>query len=164
MRITAELMYDRDLVVRAINSHFRTVVDLRFLCALVVLAASVGYLASSGDRSWFVGVLAAVFFLSVSFLGALYLHHRHSALSRFRSMGHPAVFFSANESGFALTSSLGESSLPWSAVRAISRFPGFWLLYLSRSQFINIPLVSLPEGAAEYIATRVALAGGRSGA
>ncbi|MFZ4732759.1 MAG: YcxB family protein [Pirellulales bacterium] len=34
--------------------------------------------------------------------------------------------------------------IPWSTVTAVWRFPTFWLLVFSQSQFITIPLESLP--------------------
>jgi hypothetical protein len=164
MSIKAELVYDRGLVLRGINSHWRNVVGFRFLVALGLVVASTSVLLCIGNRSWFVGVLGAAPLLCVSFLFTLYLSHRHSALARLHAMGRPTVNFSADESGFTLQSSLGASTLPWSSIKSISRFPDYWLVYFARSQFITLPIANLPTSTTEFVAAQVATAGGDNGA
>ena len=59
------------------------------------------------------------------------------------------------------SSSIGDVSVPWAAVKELWKFPDFWLLFFSKSQFITLPLNSVSVPMRQFIAERVELIGGR---
>jgi hypothetical protein len=61
----------------------------------------------------------------------------------------------------SLSSAAGTTTLPWSAVCDVWRFESCWLLLLSKSQFVTLPLADLSAEAAEFIRTQVLAAGGK---
>ncbi|QNH15267.1 hypothetical protein HEP74_00385 [Xanthomonas sp. SS] len=157
----ATLRYDRTLIRQAVASFCWRVVGLRYLVALALVAGSLVFLVRGGNASWWVGVLAGVLALGVVFPVALYaIHYRHSLL-RLDAMGAPLGTLEASEASLSLSSRAGTTTLPWSAVCEVWRFESYWLLLLSKSQFVTLPLADLTPEAAEFIRTRVLAAGGK---
>jgi len=156
----ATLSYDRTLIRQAVASFCWRVVGLRYLVALVLVAGSLVFLVRGGNASWWVGVLAGVLALGVVFPVALYaIHYRHSLL-RLDAMGAPLGTLEASEASLSLSSGAGITTLPWSAVSEVWRFESYWLLLLSKSQFVTLPLADLSPETAEFIRIRVLAAGG----
>jgi hypothetical protein len=107
-----------------------------------------------GDRSWVLGASAAVGGLGALFAGALYAVHLRETLTRFRRMQLPEATLEIGEERFRVTSDAGSSELQWSAITEIWQFPAFWLLFLSRAQFMTFPVADLDAKARERIASR----------
>ena len=78
-------------------------------------------------------------------------------------MRSPEALFRAEASGFSISSELGTVSMPWSAVKRVWRHPGFWLLVLSRSSQVTLPLAAVPEEAQSFILQQIEGAGGKVG-
>ncbi|QNH19502.1 hypothetical protein HEP73_00392 [Xanthomonas sp. GW] len=157
----ATLRYDKTLIRQAVASFCWRVVGLRYLVALALVAGSLVFLVRGGNASWWVGVLAGVLALGVVFPVALYaIHYRHSLL-RLDAMGTPLGTLEASEASLSLSSGAGITTLPWSAVSEVWRFESYWLLLLSKSQFVTLPLADLTPEAAEFIRARVLAAGGK---
>jgi hypothetical protein len=110
-----------------------------------------------------VGTLATVLALGVVFTIALYALPFRDSLRKFREMGTPEVTFVADESTFTFTSELGNSTAKWSAITEVWRFRGFWLLSLSKTQFVTLPLTDIPSEMQTYILQRIEAAGGKVG-
>ena len=55
------------------------------------------------------------------------------------------------------------ATLPWLSVQQVWRYPDFWLLLLSPSQCITLPLGDLPEAMRTEILARLQQHGGRVG-
>ena len=145
----------------AVLAFWRRTVGVGFVVALTLLAGSLGLLLWHGDRSWFVGAIGAFLLFGLAFAALIYVVHLRGALARFRGMGSPIATMELTDEAFTVASGLGRSSLPWSAVAEVWRYRSFWLLLFSKSQFITLPLASLPADAQAFIVARVTAAGGK---
>ena len=137
----------RAFVTRAIVRGF----GLWFFIACAVVASSITYLVSHGDRSWLVGALAAMLIFVAVFFLVIYLAHYRNTVGRFRQMRVPEATFSYTEERFTLTSELGTATLPWSSITEVWHYPRFWLLLFSRSQFSTLPLDCLDAETQAFI-------------
>ena len=124
---------------------------LKFLLAIGVVIATMAYLLSSNDHGWFIGfALAVILFVGV-FITAIYVAHFRNTVGRFRQMRTPEATLSGDEKQFTLSSELGSATMPWSAITEVWRYPRFWLLLFSRSQFVTLPTDDLDEEARAFI-------------
>jgi hypothetical protein len=157
------LCYDVHLLRRAVLRFWWRVVGIRLVIALVVTAAGLVVMVADGNTSWFVGVLATVLAFGVIFMVVLYVIHYRNALQILQKMGDPTGTLTASESSISLSSGAGSSTFPWSAVTELWQFPGFWLLFFSKSQFVTLPLANFTTEAKAFILERVQASGGKIG-
>ena len=104
------LRYDRHLLRQAVLRFWWRLIGVRFVIALIVMAACLAWLVSHGDRSWVVGVLATVLALAVGFIVMIYFVHYRSAMRRFKNMGEPEGTLTVAET--SLTMSSGAAQAP----------------------------------------------------
>ena len=157
------LHYDENLLRQAVLRFWWRVIGVRFVIALVVMGASLAWLVSHGDRSWFVGVVATVLVLAIALMVAVYFIHYRNAMKKLKNMGDPQATLTVSETSLTLSSGAGSSTVPWSAVTEIWQFPGFWLMFFSRSQFVTLPLADLTPQMRALVLDRVRASGGKIG-
>jgi hypothetical protein len=157
----ATLEYTESLLQEAVFAFWMRTVGVGFLAALALLLGSLVFLVWRGDRSWFVGALGAFFVLGVGLASVVYFVHLRNAMAKFRGMGAPIATLSFDDASFSMSSGLGSTSLHWSAVTEIWRFPTFWLLLFSKAQFVTVPLATVSSEAQAFILSRVSAAGGK---
>ncbi len=155
------LNYNEALIRQAVRSFWWRVVGLRFLVALALVGASLIMRIHSSDTSWLVGVLASVLILGIAFMAALYIVHYRNALGKLKAMGKPQATLDASETSLSLSSGAGTATLPWSAVTEVWQFRSCWLLLLSKSEFLTLPLADLTPEAAAFILARIQASGGK---
>jgi hypothetical protein len=163
MFFEATLKYSETIVRRAALASWRHAFGVRFVVALALLGAGLLFLVQRGERSWIVGMLGTVLLLGIAFAAAAYVVSVQSSLSRLRQMQSPEALLRAEASGFSISSELGAVTMPWSAVKRVWRHPGFWLLVLSRSSQVTLPLAAVAEEAQSFILQQIKGAGGRVG-
>lgn len=156
-----KLHYSETLVRKAVWAFWWRVTGWRYFVAIGLVLTSFLYSISSGNHSWWVGVSASILCLAVIFAVALYVVHFRGAIARFRRMQSPEATFEAGDDRFHITSDIGSSELSWSTITEVWQFPEFWLLFLSRSQFITLPLADLDSEARELILNRATSHGGK---
>ena len=157
----ATLTYTEPLLREAVFAFWRRTVGVGFFIALALLVCSLAFLLWHGDRSWFVGALGAFLVFGCGFTVLVYFVHLRNALAKFRGMGAPIAAVSLGEASFTMSSGLGSTTLRWSAVTEVWRYPSFWLLLFSKAQFVTVPLASVPAEAQEFILSHVLAAGGK---
>jgi len=157
----ATLHYSDALVRRAVSAFWWRTVGWQFVLAVVALAGGLGYMLLNGDRSWFVGACGVVLGLGFVLLAALYFVHLRGSLERFQRMRVKEATLEADSEKVVMTSDVGKSELKWSAVGDLWRFEGFWLLFVSRAQFVTLPVADLPQDVQEFIVERVRSRGGK---
>jgi hypothetical protein len=163
MLFDVTLKYSEGIVRAAALASWRRAFGVRFVIALVLVGASLMLLAWRGDRSWFVGMLGTVLVLGVVFAVVAYLVSLRSSLRKLHQMRTPEATFQGQSSGFHITSELGTIGLPWGAVKRVWRYPHFWLLVLSRSSQLTIPLAAVGSDTQSIILERIKSAGGEVG-
>lgn len=146
-----KLHYSEALVLGAVRAFWFRVTGWRFFIPMAILFGLLVYSLRAGDRSWSVGVTGTVFALGVIFAVALYVVHFRASLGRLRRMRSPEAVFEPSDQSFRATSDLGATDVAWNAISEVWRFPDFWLLFLSRAQFITLPLADLDSEARELI-------------
>ena len=92
---------------------------------------------------------------------AIYIVHLNNAKARLRAMGPPVATFHVSESGFGFESGAGSASLPWSAVSEIWQLPQCWLMLMSKSQFVTLPLSNLDPTMQDFVLQQVRASGGK---
>lgn len=141
----------RSFVLRAV---FRQL-GVRFFVVLAAVTAAVAYLLALQDRSVLLGFVVATLLNLGFFFGAIYVGHYRNIVGRFRKMKSGQATLSYDEKQITVTSELGSSTIAWSAITDVWRFPRFWLLLLSPSQFITLPLDCLDSAEREFILRKV---------
>ena len=154
------LRFNSALVRSAVFGFWWRSMGIRYLLAYAMLALCVAYLAWQGDRSWMIGALGAVLILGAMIPAVVLVTQYRHAFAKLRGMRNPEARLTVGEAGLTITSDRGRSEIPWSTVTGIWRFPDFWLLVFSRSQFITIPLESVPLDVRSRIMASVENAGG----
>lgn len=156
------LEYNLPLLREAVTGFWRRSMGMGLLIASIFCAGMLGFLLVQGDRSWVVGVLAAVLLFAVVFVVAAYIIHYRNTLKKFRDMGSPRAIFKASENSFSVSSGIGTSTVPWSSVIEVWKFKNCWLLLFSKAQFITLPLECIPEEMQAFILKSVSAAGGKT--
>ena len=150
-----KLRYSEPILRKAVRAFvFRALIrqlGVSFFLVVALLVVILGVLISHHDRGWMVGFLiATVLFVGV-FLAVVYVAHFRNTIGRFRQMRTPEATFGYDERQVTFTSELGSSTMPWSAITEVWRYPRFWLLLFSRSQFVTLPLECLDEQTQAFI-------------
>jgi hypothetical protein len=157
------LRYDRKLVRSVVLAYWWRLVGPGYIVALVFSTGMLLAKVSDGARSWLIGLFGGLLLFGALFpLVGLTLYYRQAML-RLRKMKPPQVAITMSEERFGIESTISSSSVSWSAVSEVRCHPRFWLLFLTKSQFITIPLESFPEIARAYLLDRVKSAGGKVG-
>lgn len=155
------LAFTEPLVRAAVLAFWKRTVGVGYVVALVVLAASLGVTVWFGDRSWIVGALAACLVFGIVFVALIYIVHLRRGLAVLRAMQDPVATLQLDDDALTVTSELGSTSLRWSAVSEVWRFPAFWLVLVSKSQFMTLPIESVSPEVRAFLVARVEAAGGR---
>ena len=161
MQHRATLKFTEQLVERAVRHFWLRTMGYGELFIIILMAALLAWRLADGDRSWMVGVLVTLLFLSIAIPLAIYFGHYRNSLGKFRALKQPVAEFVADDDGFSLTSDLGSTTLKWGAVTEIWRFDSLWLMLFSKSQFVTIPLEDFPEPMRNFVLERVGTAGGK---
>ena len=148
------LHFSEALIRRAVKAFWWRTTGWTYVAAFLLLLCPFSYLLWIGHRSWYVGFMGAVLGLAVVFAMALYLIHYRASIMRFRRMQTPEATLELSEERFRVTSDVGTSELAWTAVTEVWTFPEFLLLFLSRAQFITLPIADLGKGARDFIVAK----------
>ncbi|MBG9390083.1 YcxB family protein [Caenimonas sp. DR4.4] len=127
------------------------------------MAATLCYLVARGDRSWFVGVLAATVALGGIFPAVHFVLSLRSSLRKLTAMRNPEASFRADADSFSIASELGSATLPWTAVQQLWRYQDFWIIVLARTSQITLPLARMTQEDQAFVVSRVAANGGKVG-
>jgi YcxB-like protein len=156
------LEYTETLLRQTVYAFWRRSLGVWYWVVWSLLSFYFVYLCR-GDNSWEVGALGAILILGLALPILIYFVHLRNGLAKFRAMGEPTVELNLEDETFTIKSGIGASSLKWSVVTEVWRFPSFWLLMFSKSQFITIPLATVPLEAQQFILNHVSANGGKIG-
>lgn len=157
----ATLAYDKTLMRRAAFAFVWHTCGLAFLITVVLITISLAWLLALGDRSWHIGCLATSLVFALATVAALYFSHYQNGMTKLRDMGMPLVGLIVEDSSFSITTGTARTTLRWSTVTAVWRFPGFWLMCFSKLQFFTVPIASLSPEMRTFMLLRVRASGGK---
>ena len=157
------LHYDPQLIRSVVVSYWWRLIGPAYIVAFVFMGGMFLALVSRGARSWPIGLFAGVLIFGAVVPVAVLVAHYRQSMNRLKKMKPPQITFAMSKERFAVESSSSSSSVSWSAVSEVRRYPRFWLLFLAKSQFITLPLACFPEAAQAFLLERVRSAGGKVG-
>jgi hypothetical protein len=157
----ADLNYNVALIRRAVFAYWKRSIGIGLPIAGVILVANLGVLVAFGDRSWILGADATGLVLFFVFAASLYVVHYRNALAKLREMTVPHAKFIAEDAEFTLESGAGRSTLRWSTVKELWRYPDFWLLMFSAAHFVTLPLGGMSVDMQSYTLDRLRAAGAK---
>ncbi|MFT8245361.1 YcxB family protein [Roseomonas sp. BN140053] len=127
----------------------------RLVLSGALVMAMAGVLLATGDRSWVLGVTVTVPLLGFLLVAAVWRLRLREASGRVRRMEQQRAEFVLDEAGIAVTSSLGHSAMPWSAVTETWAQPGYWMLFIAPNNFFTLPTAEVPAAAMAFLRSRV---------
>ena len=151
MQHRARLTYTEHIVTRAVLAFWRRSIGIGVVVAVAITIGLLVWRVAEGDRSWLVGLMAAIVLLGILLPLMVYVVHYRNSMSKFRDMAEPIAEFVAEEDEFTLASSRGTTTLKWTAVTEVWRFESFWLLLFSKAQFVTLPLEGLSEQMRTFV-------------
>lgn len=153
--IQLTLTYTRQLM-RAAVFHFwlKSVGVVHLIVAFLILPIWLG-MFYRGDSSWLMGFFAALFLVYILFIIAIYVVHYRQSWAKFKAMDTPQAEFTADDTGFTISSSAGSSTLPWSSIKDVWQFNDFWLLLFSKAQFMTFPLAEVNPETQQFILEKI---------
>jgi len=92
MSVQASLQYTEAVVREAALASWRRALGVRFVVALLTVAAILTYLVIRGDRSWFVGLTGAIVVLGAAFAAFSYVAARRSPLRTLRCKATSSIY------------------------------------------------------------------------
>ena len=92
---------------------------------------------------------------------ALYAMHYRNAVQKLRAMGNAQATLEASDNSLSISSGAGSASIPWSAIAEIWQLKACWLLLLSKSQFMTLPLADVTPELEAFILAKVRASGGK---
>jgi hypothetical protein len=155
------LRYDESLLRRAVLRYWWRQIGVGYILSLVVLAVGLVMLIADGNTSWLVGVMVTFLGFGVIAMITLYVVPYRNALRKLKSMDKPEATLILSELSFTISSGIGSSTVPWSTISEVWRFPDFWLLFFSKSSFSTMPLADFSTEAKAFFLERVQAAGGK---
>jgi riboflavin transporter FmnP len=144
-----------------VRAFWRKMIGSGLMFAIALMISFLVWLLVDGNRSWVVGLTAAVILLGIAMPVAVYVVHYRNSMGKFREMSLPVAEFVADDDTFTLSSDRGTTSLKWNSVSEVWRFESLWLLLFSKAQFVTLPLQDVPAPMQAFILDRVKASGGK---
>lgn len=125
-----------------------------WFCAVAILAVALagGWLSETPVVE---GACIAALIAVPAFFIAVWRAHFRNTIGTFRAMTSPEAEIVFGEADVTITSSLGASTLSWQRFVKVWEAPGFWMLFLSPSQFITVPLDSLSPEVRGFVRSKL---------
>src|SRR5206468_6264593 len=139
MEYRAKVVYERDIISEAARRFVFRSIRWDGFAAFFALVAALGYLLATGDRSWFVGVVATVVLVMAIFGVALYIVPYRRSLARFDRMSAKTADLSFTESGLRMTSDLGQQEFRWQLIDRAWTYRRVWLVFVGGTYMTLTP-------------------------
>jgi hypothetical protein len=160
MEYRAHVVYDRDVIAEAARRFAIRSIRWDGFAVFLALLGVLAYLVASGDRSWVVGVVAAIVLLMAVFGVALYVVPYRRSLARFERMSSKTADLSFTEAGLRMTSDLGQQEFRWELIERVWTYPRVWLLLVGGT-YMTLPPGNLDEDTKKFLLAQVQQHGGR---
>ena len=159
MEYRAHVVYDRDVVAEAARRYVIRSIRWDGFAAFFLLLGVLAYLVAAGDRSWVVGLVAAVVLLMVVVGVALYVVPYRRSLGRFERMSSKSADLLFTEDGVRMTSDLGKQEFRWQLIERVWTYPRVWLLFVGGT-YMTLPPGNLDEETKGFVLEQIRQHGG----
>ncbi|HKD29310.1 MAG TPA: YcxB family protein [Xanthobacteraceae bacterium] len=109
----------------------------------------------SREPSWVLAVYIAAIALAPLYFLLVWRAHFVNTVGLFRSMASPTAEFVFRDQDVSISSELGSTTLPWTRFIDVWERPEFLMMFLTRSQFITLPVADLSEEALAFLRSRL---------
>ena len=161
MQHRTTLRYTERLVAQAVRAFWRKSIGPGLMVAVGLMIVLLVWLLVAGERSWILGLTAAVVLLGIAMPIAVYFVQYRNSMGKFREMSQPVAELVVADDTFTLSSDRGTTSLKWNTVTEVWRYESLWLLLFSKAQFVTLPLQDVPAEMQAFILDRVTASGGK---
>ncbi len=100
-----------------------------------------------------------IFQVRLSIIAFVFLVHYRNSQAKFLALEQHIANLELTDSKIIISSNLGYSEVPWSAVTEIWGSERLWLLLFSKAQFITLPFASLSDDLQKFLLDRAATNG-----
>ena len=159
MEFRAHVVYDRDVVAEGARRYVIRSIRWDGFAAFFLLLGVLAYLVAAGDRSWVVGLVAAVVLLMVVVGVALYVVPYRRSLGRFERMSSKSADLLFTEDGVRMTSDLGKQEFRWQLIERVWTYPRVWLLFVGGT-YMTLPPGNLDEETKGFVLEQIRQHGG----
>jgi hypothetical protein len=160
MEYRAHVLYDRDLIAEAARRFVSRSIRWDGFAAFFVLVGVLAYLVATGDRSWIVGLVAAVVLLMAIVGVALYIVPYRRSLARFDRMSSKSADLLFTERSLRMTSDLGQQEFRWELIERVWLYPRVWLLFVGGT-YMTLPPGNMDEETKRFVLDQVRRHGGQ---
>ncbi len=107
------------------------------------------------------GILTCALFMSIAIIISSYIYNYRNSISKFEALGSSNATFKASYDTFAVSSSLGEITLPWSAIEQVWKNKDFYLLIFANGGYVILPTTKSNEQFQKFILEQVQKSNGK---
>ena len=141
----------RETMIRSIKKKL----DWKRQGLLVFTAAVLIYSFTKYGLTWIDTVIGSVYLFGFVFLIILYRNSVRQSISCLRKMKVPTGQFTLTEENLTVSTELGSSTLPWSSIESLSEQDGFWLLYISPTSALTVPIATIETTALDFLRQKI---------
>jgi hypothetical protein len=157
-----ELHFDEALVRTIARRFIVRTFGVGGLVAAAAMVACALYLVTSGaGLSFSEGIIIGLAMVPIIALPLCYVVITRRGLGVLRDLGQAPATLRLREDRIETSNPIGASSLAWSAIKEVWRFPEAWLLFVGKGMYFTIPLRDIGPDAQEFIRAHAAAAGAK---
>jgi hypothetical protein len=157
MTYSFEAVYDAEAAARAERAFYvRSVWQLRRFITLAPPIAFLTFVAAGlvlGAPAWFVSFFSV--FLALSIVGPIFFYIARPREARRVALNYPIRRITLGPETVEVSTGEQSANIPWGRIRHVWDADDYVLLVLGRFSSFGLPTACLPEGAGEYIRSRV---------
>ena len=142
----------RATMIRSIKSKL----DWKRQCLLLLTAGGLLFSFAKYGITWLDTAVGSVYLFGFATLVILHRNTVRQAIARLRSMKAPTGQFILTDENVTVATELGSSTLPWSSIEALSEQDGFWLLYVSPTSALTVPVAGVETSALDFLKQKIA--------
>jgi prepilin signal peptidase PulO-like enzyme (type II secretory pathway) len=142
----------RATMIRSIKSKL----DWKRQCLLLLTAGGLLFSFAKDGITWLDTAVGSVYLFGFASLVILYRNTVRQAIARLRSMKAPVGKIILTDENITVSTELGSSTLPWSSIEALSEQDGFWLLYVSTTSALTVPVANVEGSTLDFLKQKIA--------
>jgi hypothetical protein len=153
-----DVRFDEPQLRRVVRAYVLRLISPFYWIVLAAVASGLAFHLRMGDRSWFVGVLAAALALGIGMPLMGWRVRLLQAMETLRRLDPPTAHVVVDAAGLRIASSAGSLIVRWPEVTRVLDVGEAWIVQLG-SHHATLPYVGLEETTRQDFVDRVRAAG-----
>ncbi|UGX86168.1 YcxB family protein [Phyllobacterium meliloti] len=112
------------------------------------------YVTWTGAPAWPLAAFSGLMICILLFVAVLWQNHFTNTVGKLRRMEKPYGHVVFSDDKFTLSSDLGSSTMPWSAITEIWQRDECWMVFIGQNQFFSLPTENVPAEALKWLLAR----------